>query len=61
MKYVLLAVPSDTEAQRLIEDLSEHSDEPLRTPRWGNAVHAVRAVLMTGDHRLITAANVTPA
>ncbi|HTF47833.1 MAG TPA: hypothetical protein VK735_10320, partial [Pseudonocardia sp.] len=40
MKYVLLAVASDVEAQRLIEDMTEHPGEPLRTPRWGNAVHA---------------------
>jgi hypothetical protein len=40
MKYVLLAVASDIEAQRLIEDVTEHPGEPLRTPRWGNAVHA---------------------
>lgn len=40
MKYVVLAIASDTEAQRLIEDLTEHAGEPLRTPRWGNAVHA---------------------
>jgi len=41
MKYVLLAVASDMEAERLIEDLTEHPDEPLRTPHWGNAVHAM--------------------
>jgi len=41
MKYVLLAVASDVEAQRLIEDLTEHPGEPLRTPHWGNAVHAM--------------------
>jgi len=40
MKYIVLAIASDTEAQRLIEDLTEHAGEPLRTPRWGNAVHA---------------------
>ena len=40
MKYVVLAVASDAEADRLIEDLTEHPNEPLRTPRWGNAVHA---------------------
>jgi hypothetical protein len=40
MKYVLLAVASELEAQRLIEDVTEHPGEPLRTPRWGNAVHA---------------------
>jgi hypothetical protein len=41
VRYVMLAVASDQEAQRLIDDLTEHPDEPLRTPRWGNAVHAV--------------------
>jgi hypothetical protein len=41
MQYVLLAVASDAEADRLIEDLTEHPGEPLRTPRWGNAVHAM--------------------
>jgi hypothetical protein len=40
MKYVVLAVDSDAEADRLIQDLTENPDEPLRTPRWGNAVHA---------------------
>jgi hypothetical protein len=40
MKYVVLAVASDAEADRLIQDLTENPDEPLRTPRWGNAVHA---------------------
>jgi hypothetical protein len=54
MRYVLLAVASDIEAQRLIEDVTEHPGEPLRTPRWGNAVHAtlpVKAVQhpATGD------------
>jgi hypothetical protein len=40
MRYVTLAVASDVEAQRLIEDVTEHPGEPLRTPRWGNTVHA---------------------
>jgi len=40
MRYIVLAVASDIEAQRLIEDLTENAGEPLRTPRWGNAVHA---------------------
>jgi hypothetical protein len=40
MKYVVLAVVSDVEAERLIEDLTRHPGEPLRTPRWGDAVHA---------------------
>lgn len=40
MKYVLLAVASDSEAERLIQDLTENPNEPLRTPRWGNAVYA---------------------
>jgi hypothetical protein len=40
MRYVLLAVASGMEAQRLIEDVTEHPGEPLRTPRWGNTVHA---------------------
>ena len=40
MKYLVLAIASDSEAQRLVEDLTEHAGEPLRTPRWGNAVHA---------------------
>jgi hypothetical protein len=40
VKYVLLAVASDAEAERLIQDLTENPDEPLRTPRWGNAVYA---------------------
>lgn len=40
MKYVVLAVASDAEAERLIEDLTQYPGEPLRTPRWGNAVHA---------------------
>lgn len=40
MKYVMLAVASDAEAERLIEDLTQYPGEPLRTPRWGNAVHA---------------------
>ena len=40
MKYVVLEVASDVEAERLIEDLTQYPGEPLRTPRWGNAVHA---------------------
>ena len=40
MKYVMLTVASDAEAERLVEDLIQHPGEPLRTPRWGNAVHA---------------------
>jgi hypothetical protein len=47
MKYVVLAIASEAEAQRLIEDLTEHVGEPLRTPRWGNAVHAA---LIAGPH-----------
>ena len=41
MKYVVLEVASDVEAERLIEDLTQYPGEPLRTPRWGNAVHAI--------------------
>jgi hypothetical protein len=40
VKYVVLAVDSDIEAERLIEDLTENPGEPLRTPHWGNAVYA---------------------
>lgn len=40
MKYIVLAVESDAEAERLIQDLTENPDEPIRTPRWANAVHA---------------------
>jgi hypothetical protein len=40
VKYLVLAVASDVEAERLIEDLTRYPGEPLRTPRWGNAVHA---------------------
>jgi hypothetical protein len=40
MKYLTLVVASDAEADRLIEDLLEHPNEPLRTPHWGNAVFA---------------------
>jgi hypothetical protein len=40
MKYLTLAVASDAEADRLIEDLLQHPNEPLRSPHWGNAVHA---------------------
>jgi hypothetical protein len=40
MRYLTLAVASDAEAERLIQDLLEHPHEPLRTPHWGNAVHA---------------------
>jgi hypothetical protein len=40
VKYVVLAVASDVEAERLIEDLTRNPGEPLRTPRWGDAVHA---------------------
>jgi hypothetical protein len=39
VKYVVLAVASDTEAQRLIDDMTENPGEPMRTPRWGNGVH----------------------
>jgi len=50
VKYVLLAVASDAEAERLIQDLTENPDEPLRTPRWGNAVYA--ALTSTQNPRL---------
>ena len=40
MQYIVLAVASDAEAQRLVDDMSENPGQPLRTPRWGNAVHA---------------------
>jgi hypothetical protein len=40
VKYVVLAVASDIEAERLIEDLTEHPGEPLHTPHWGNSVYA---------------------
>jgi hypothetical protein len=50
VKYVLLAVASDAEAERLIQDLTENPDEPLRTPRWGNAVYA--ALTSTPNPRL---------
>ena len=43
MKYVLLAVASDAEADRLMQDLTENPDQPLHTPRWGNVVHATLA------------------
>ena len=43
MKYVVLAVASDAEADRLVQDLAENPSEPLRTPRWGNAVYATLA------------------
>ncbi|HEY2205329.1 MAG TPA: hypothetical protein VGH99_12735 [Pseudonocardia sp.] len=63
MKYVVLAVASDVEADRLIEDLTENPGMPLRTPHWGNAVHATvplgvvqqRAAELTG--RLVLAAD----
>jgi hypothetical protein len=35
VKYVVLAVASDVEAERLIEDLTRYPAEPLRTPRMG--------------------------
>jgi hypothetical protein len=38
--YVTLAVASEHEAQRLVEDLTENPGQPLHTPRWANAVHA---------------------
>ncbi len=40
MRYVMLAVASDLEAERLIQDLAENPGAPLLTPRWANAVHA---------------------
>lgn len=43
MKYVVLAVASDVEADRLMQDLAENPGQPLRSPRWGNAVHATLA------------------
>lgn len=49
MRYVLLAVASDLEARRLIEDVTDHPGEPLRTPRWGNAVHAT-LIIPPGQH-----------
>jgi hypothetical protein len=43
MQYVTVAVASDLEAERLKQDLAENPGEPLRTPRWGNAVYATLA------------------
>ena len=43
MQYVTVAVASDIEAERLKQDLAENPGEPLRTPRWGNAVYATLA------------------
>lgn len=47
VKFVVLAVASDAEADRLVQDLTENPDQPLHTPRWGNAVHAALAPLAT--------------
>lgn len=47
MKYLVLAVPSDLEADRLIADLSQNPGEPLLTPHWGDAVHATLAAVTT--------------
>jgi hypothetical protein len=47
MKYVVLAVASDAEADRLVQDLTENPAEPLHTPRWSNAVHATLATAPT--------------
>ncbi|HEY2205743.1 MAG TPA: hypothetical protein VGH99_14820 [Pseudonocardia sp.] len=40
MPYVILAVASELEAERLRQDLAENPGAPLHTPRWANAVHA---------------------
>jgi hypothetical protein len=48
MRYVVLSVTSDAEAERLIQDLTEHPGEPLRTPHWSNAVHATLASAAPG-------------
>ena len=45
MRYVVLEVDSDIEAQRLVEDLTDYPGQPLRTPHWGNAVHATVSIL----------------
>lgn len=48
MRYVVLSVASDAEAERLVQDLTEHPGEPLRTPHWSNAVHATLELPPTG-------------
>jgi hypothetical protein len=40
VKYILLRVNNDAEAQRLIEDATEYPDSPLLTPCQENPVHA---------------------
>jgi hypothetical protein len=44
MNYVILAVASEAEAERLRQDLAENPGAPLHTPRWANAVHATLVV-----------------
>jgi hypothetical protein len=56
MNYLLLAIPSALETQRLIEDLAEHPDEPLRTPHWGNAVHVSLITAVTEPEALLAPA-----
>jgi hypothetical protein len=45
MRYIVLGVASDAEAQRLIDDMTENPGQPLRSPRWSNAVHAELATM----------------
>ncbi len=39
MRYVLLVIPDDDQAQDLLEDMADHPDEPLLTPA-GHTIHA---------------------
>lgn len=49
MRYVLLRIDDDTEADRLLEDLAVYPDSDLLTPCQENQVHAVLVGEVTGS------------
>jgi hypothetical protein len=57
---VVLAVASYAEADRLVQDLRENPDQPLHTPRWGNAVHAALAPLTTAPTNMAKILRTSP-
>ncbi|MGQ0479983.1 MAG: hypothetical protein ACT4O0_02985 [Pseudonocardia sp.] len=61
MRYVMLAVASDLEAERLVQDLAENPGTPLLTPRWANAVHATLVTEpLAGANTILAGAAVSP-
>lgn len=48
MKYVLLRIEDDVEAERLVEDMADYADCPILTPCQENMVYAT--LVRVSDH-----------